>query len=96
MAATPTLAHGIALKRYNPARGRLDLHIEALLSSNESDDNDVGSNASSDTRSDAGSMVAQFSSAVQARESLKPTGPRPELDPMLLILSSQVLSFMSA
>ncbi len=89
---------------YSSACGRRDLRTEALVSSDESEDSDVGrSNArseagimSSDEDSDAGSMVAQSSSSVKAKESLKPNGPPPDLDPMHFISSSKVLSYMSA
>ena len=60
-----------------------DVHLESLYSS-DSDAND------------AGSMVAQSSSSVKAKEPVKPTGPPAELDPMLFISSSKVLLFVSA
>ena len=54
LAAAPSVAHGIAIKRYGSARGRRDIRTEALVSSDESED------------SDAGSMVAQSMSACRA------------------------------
>ena len=83
LAAAPSVAHGIAIKRYSSARGRRDLRTEALVSSDESGD------------SDAGSMVAQFSNAVQAVKPALPAPP-PGMDPLLFISSSKVLSFMAA
>ncbi len=67
LAAVPSVAHGTVLKYYSSARGRRDLHTEALFFSDESEDSYVGSNASSDVGimvsddedSMAGSMVAQ-------------------------------------
>ena len=84
LAAAPSVAHGIALKRYSSACGRRDLRTEALVSSDESGD------------SDAGSMVAQSSS--NAVQSVKPAlpAPPPGMDPLLFISSSKVLSFMAA
>ena len=83
LAAAPSVAHGIALKRYSSACGRRDLRTEALVSSDESGD------------SDAGSMVAQSSNAVQAVKPALPAPP-PGMDPLLFISSSKVLSFMAA
>ena len=83
LAAAPSVAHGIALKRYGSACGRRDLRTEALVSSDESGD------------SDAGSMVAQSSNAVQAVKPALPAPP-PGMDPLLFISSSKVLSFMAA
>ena len=68
LAAAPSVAHGIALKRYSSACGRRDLRTEALVSSDESGD------------SDAGSMVAQSSNAVQAVKPALPAPP-PGMDP---------------
>ena len=84
LAAAPSVAHGIALKRYSSACGRRDLRTEALISSDESGD------------SEAGSMVAQSSS--NAVQSVKPAlpAPPPGMDPLLFISSSKVLSFMAA
>ena len=97
LAAAPSVAHGTALKRYSSARGRRDLRTEALVSSDdsESEDSDAGIMVS-DEDSEAGSMVAQSCSSVKAKEPVKPTGPPPDLDPMLFISSSKVLSFVSA
>ncbi len=99
LAAAPSVAHGIALKRYGSARGRRDLRTESLVSSDESEDSDVGRNDNSDSGceagSDAGSMVAQSSSAVQAVKPALPAPP-PGMDPLLFISSSKVLSFMAA
>ena len=95
LAAAPSVAHGIALKRYSSACGRRDLRTEALVSSDESEDSDAGIMVS-DEDSEAGSMVAQSSSSVKAKEPVKPTGPPADLDPMLFISSSKVLSFVSA
>ena len=77
LAAAPSVAHGIALKRYSSARGRRDLRTESLVSSDESGDSDVVRHDSRDSGSDvggsdAGSMVAQSSNAVQA---VKPALP---------------------
>ena len=98
LAAAPS-THVIALKRYRSARGRRDLRTESLVTSDESEDSDVGRNDScdsgSDAGSDAGSMVAQSSSAVQAVKPVLPAPP-PGMDPLLFISSSKVLSFMAA
>ena len=99
LAAAPSVAHGIALKRYSSARGRRDLRTESLVSSYESEDSDVGRNDSSDSGSDAGSdagsMVAQSSNAVQAVKPALPAPP-PGMDPLLFISSSKVLLFITA
>ena len=42
LAAAPSVAHGIALKRYSSACGWRDLRTEALVSSDESEDSDAG------------------------------------------------------
>ena len=93
-AQTLAVAHGTALKRYSSARCRRDLCTEALVSSDESEDSDAGIMVS-DEDSEAGSMVAQPSSSVKAKEPVKPTGPPAELNLILLISSSKVLSFVS-
>jgi len=82
LAAAPSVAHGIALKRYSSACGRRDLRTEALVSSDESED------------SDAGSMVAQSSNAGQVVKPALPAPP-PGMDPLLFISSSKVHSFMA-
>ena len=99
LAAAPSVAHGIPLKRYGSARGRRDLRTESLVSSDESGDSDVvrhdSRDSGSDAGSDAGSMVAQSSNAVQAVKPALPAPP-PGMDPLLFISSSKVLSFMAA
>ena len=89
LAAAPSVAHGIALKRYSSACGRHDLRTEALVFSDESESD------SESEDSDAGSMVAQSSSAVQAVRPVLPAPP-PGMDPLLFISSSKVLSCMAA
>ena len=95
LAAAPSVAHGIPLKRYGSARGRRDLRTESLVSSDESGDSDVVRHDSRDSGSDAGSMVAQSSNAVQAVKPALPAPP-PGMDPLLFISSSKVLLFITA
>ena len=89
-AAAPSVSHGTALKRYSSARGRRDLRTEALVSSDESDDSDAGIMVSDEDSE----VVVQSSCSVKAQEPVKPAGPPADLDPMLFISSSKVLSFV--
>ena len=74
LAAAPLVAHGNALKRYSSARGRRDLRTEALVSSDESEDSAAGIMVS-DEDNEVGSMVAQSSSSVKAKEPFHSPSP---------------------